>query len=67
LGYFLATFWLLFGYFLATFSQIWAIFLYFLVTLAFSFQLVEEADVDCDGQINYEEFYIMMTGTPVRR
>ncbi len=55
------------GIILATFSQNLAIFLNLLVTLAFLFQLVEEADVDCDGQINYEEFYIMMTGTPVRR
>jgi Ca2+-binding EF-hand superfamily protein len=55
------------GIVLATFSQNLAIFLNLLVTLAFLFQLVEEADVDCDGQINYEEFYIMMTGTPVRR
>lgn len=24
-------------------------------------QLVDEADIDGDGQINYEEFYLMMT------
>lgn len=24
--------------------------------------MIDEADIDGDGQINYEEFYIMMTG-----
>ena len=25
--------------------------------------MIEEADIDGDGQINYEEFYIMMMST----
>ena len=27
-------------------------------------QLVEEADIDGDGQINYEEFYFLMASCP---
>ncbi len=25
-------------------------------------EMIDEADIDGDGQINYEEFYSMMTG-----
>ena len=28
-------------------------------------QIVDEADIDRDGQINYEEFYLMMTGASI--
>ena len=28
--------------------------------------LIDEVDIDGDGQINYEEFYIMMTSVPGR-
>ena len=29
----------------------------------FIFKLIQEADIDGDGSINYEEFYGMMTST----
>ena len=29
--------------------------------------MIEEADIDGDGQINYEEFYNMMTSTKWRK
>ena len=28
--------------------------------------LIDDVDIDGDGQINYEEFYIMMTSVPGR-
>ena len=37
-----------------------------LIFSCFLQQLVDEADVDGDGQIDYEEFYNMMTGTATR-
>ena len=37
-----------------------------LLNLPHTKQLVDEADIDGDGQINYEEFYNMMTGAIVR-